>query len=809
MRRAVLLATIALAARLAAAQAPETRARPDAGFAGDVRVEAGTVTYDAVTGGYLVEDGAVLRRGSVVLRARTARYDPATGEVVATGGVLLTDSTRAVAADGVTAVLGGPFEAEDVVAFLKDGPVALGEAESIEAARDIGRNRLSFSGTKLHGDPAGRLRLSGARLTLCDCGAGRAPSWELRARGADVIPGRRATLSWPILYVTPRFLFVDRPVPVLPLPWLYLPLGDRQTGLLLPQIASSSATGFAVELPVFVTLGRSADLTLRPAYALGRGREDVAKGNPAVRGPILRLEGRWTPAAGSRGQAELTWLDDLDAEPGGESGNRYALSLSHAERFSERTSIRADVALYGDPFLPRDFSTDVLARGTSYRRSDLIATHAREALVLEGGASYLQPLLVSSDDYGLFGSDFGSLHRLPWASATLLPAMFGPLRVDGRAGLTRFGWAGDAPGVAAYWRSAASRADARLELALPLMLGSAATLEPFARGAAVGYGFEGPDADDPAANVWGIAGARLETAVGRRYGEVHHRVSPRIEWRVGTDRFGEAGLATAYDAYDRTAPSPVYTWPVPGGPPLQLAWPVLSAAPPGRFHQLRAAVDTRLSVRGADALRLELGQDFDLEAGRFGETFANGTVRAGPFSLDATARFLAIDGRTEPVPFTGRPARTSSPLDRLTELRATASVADRRGDVLRLGLLSIGRGSSGALVAGLDPLFDLRPAPIEAVAQGNAGITGRMGGATATYDVLFPGRPEVRQCPGEAPREVGALHVQQHVASVAWESLCRCFSAAAFVSVNDCGDVSYRASLDLSRLGSTLTRATR
>jgi LPS-assembly protein len=800
VRRAVLLATIALAARLAAAQAPETPTRPDAGFAGDVRVEAGMVTYDAVTGSYLVEDGAVLRRGLVVLRARTARYDPATGEVVATGGVLLTDSTRAVAADGVTAVLGGPFEAEDVVAFLKDGPVALGDAESIETARGIGRNRLSFSGRTLQGDPSGRLKLSGARLTLCDCGAGRAPSWELRARGADVIPGRRATLSWPILYVTPRFLFVDHPVPVLPMPWLYLPLGDRQTGLLLPQIASTSATGFAFELPLFVTLGRSADLTLKPAYAFGRPRDKVAAGNPAVRGPILRLEGRWAPAVGSRGQGELTWLDDLDAEPGGESGNRYALSLSHAERFSERTSIRADAALYGDPFLPRDFSTDVLARDTSYRRSDLLATHARDALVLEGGASYLQPLLVSSDHYGLFGSDFGSLHRLPWASATLLPTMLGPLRVDGRAGATRFGFAGESPGLASFSRAAASRADARLEVALPLLLGSAATLEPFARAALVGYTFEGStSANDPGANAWGIAGARFETAVGRRYGAVHHRISPRVEWRIGSDRYGQAALETAYDALDRPVLDPVST-----------PWPVLSAAPRGRFHQVRVAVDTRLSLRGADALRLEVGQDYDLEDGRFGETFASGALRAGPIALDASARTLSIDGRTEPVPFTGKPLRASSWLDRLTELRTSASFSDRRGDSLRLGLLSVGRGASGALVGGLDPLFDLRPAPVEAVAQGNAGLTARMGGATATYDVRFPGRPEIRTCPGEAPREVGALHIQEHVASVAWESVCRCFRAAASVSVDDCGNLGHvSATLDLSGLGSTLTRATR
>ena len=122
------------------------------------------------------------------------------------------------------------------------------------------------------------------------------------------------------------------------------------------------------------------------------------------------------------------------------------------------------------------------------------------------------------------------------------------------------------------------------------------------------------------------------------------------------------------------------------------------------------------------------------------------------------------------------------------------------------GILSVGRGASGALVAGLDPLFDLRPAPLEAVAQGNAGVTGTFRSATVTYDVLFPGRPVVRACP-DSTREVGALHIQQHVGTFAWQSPCRCFKAAALVSVDDCGNVSYRATLELAQIGSAVAGA--
>jgi LPS-assembly protein len=185
------LAAAGLAARLALAAPAVAPALPPAG---DVRIE-GNLTYEPGTGVLLVKDGAVIRRGDVVLRARSATYDPATGEIRASGGVLLSDPTRFVKADGIRLVLDGPFEADDVVAFVKDVPTDLSRAADVEEARAAGRNRFTFSGSRLHGDERGRFLLEGARLTLCDCPGGCAPSWELTSRRADVIPGVRATLS--------------------------------------------------------------------------------------------------------------------------------------------------------------------------------------------------------------------------------------------------------------------------------------------------------------------------------------------------------------------------------------------------------------------------------------------------------------------------------------------------------------------------------------------------------------------------------------------------------------------------------------
>ena len=767
-----LLAALAVAGLAARAAAAPPAAPPDA--PPDVKIE-GDVKYQPGTGRILVENGAVIRRGAVTIRSRSATYDPSTGEVRAAGGVLLTDATRAIKADAVRAVLGGAWEAEGVVAFVKDVPVDLGALETIEAARDAGRNRVTFSGSRLRGDPGGRFRLDDARLTLCDCPEGCAPSWEVTSGAADVVPGERAILSWPVLRITPRFLFVDRPVPVLVLPWLYLPLGERQTGLLLPAFRQNGAEGFVLSQPLFVTLGRSADATLTAEYAFGRR-------TGAIRGPGAVLELRWAPAVRAEGRLELSWVHDLRREERGAGGDRFALTGSHGQRLGERTSLAASLRLAGDLVWVRDHHTDLL-RWAPYRRSAALVSRRGETLIIEGDAGYLQPLRPGGADAAVpwrsLGADDHVASRWPGLAASLLPVGAGPLQLSGRMGAVRY-----APLHRAYDaanRPAATRADARLELSAPLLVAGAISVAPWVRGAAAGYALE-PHL--PAtASAWGVAGLAVATEVSRRFGDVRHAVSPRLEWRGGTAPAGDALAWPAYDALDRTGTG------------------LLASGPPGAWQQLRASVATRLSRGAADLVRLEAGQDLDLRRGRFAETFVAAGGGGGGFALDAAARFYAVDGREGPVAQPAVPLRPSALLDRFAELRADASATDRRGDWLRVGLYSIGQGGSSALVAGMDPLFDPRAAPFDASAGISAGARAVLGPATLDYDVAVQAREGTFPC-RDGARRITSLRPVQQRATFVWNSPCRCFRVVAYASYDACGEFGGNASIDLSRLAS-------
>jgi LPS-assembly protein len=247
---------------------------------------------------------------------------------------------------------------------------------------------------------------------------------------------------------------------------------------------------------------------------------------------------------------------------------------------------------------------------------------------------------------------------------------------------------------------------------------------------------------------------------------------------------------SSYDLYDRSTAG-------------------LLSATPGEFQQLRLSVETRLEAAQGTALRAEVGQDADLRSRRFAEAFAALSLATGPLTAEGGARFFPVDGR----PVAAKPARIPSQLDRLSELHASLGVQDGRGDSLRAGFFTIGPGGSGRLVAGLDPLFDLRPAPLDAAAAATLAARANVGGGVRVgYDALLPGREAfVPSCadPKNAERRVGALQVQQHTASLSWESPCHCFRVLMSGHVNDCGGYGYSATIDLGRLAAGSAPASR
>lgn len=833
------LLALALAAAPAPAPAPPLEV-----------LEAGAVDYDVATQRGVATGGVVLRRGAVLLRSETATYDTRTGDVDAAGSVLLTEPGRAVGATRMHAVLDGPYVAHDVVAFLKGTPLDLSTCRTLDEARGRGLNRLTLHGGEVSGESgAPSFEVEHARITLCDCGGG-APSWQIRAHHADVVPGKRAILTWPVIFITPRLPFVTLPsVPVLALPALYLPLGDRQTGLLFPELTYGGLGGFGVSQPLFITLGRSWDATVSAEWLLGPSASTISSQQRGLKGPGGALELRWAPAEGARGHlrfslfhSEITeWPDGVYRPPG---MNRFALSLAHDQRFSDATYLKLDVGLIGDPLYLYDFTGDALLRAAEYRRSALALTHRTGDVLLEADAAYHLPLNDLSSGcsgpscarapFGAFGSDVPVFHRLPAASATLLPLrLAGPLRLGGTVGVARFApihgatgdegvlgfgpgernWVPSAPDAGYHdgvWqpgeRLAATRLLARAEASAPFTLRDVLSVEPFLVGTGAAYAFQaGPD---PQANARLDGGVTLSTEIERTYGagpsRWRHSIEPRFAWRAGTSQAGPALPAYAYDELDALAPLPA-----PAAGAVVPVRRTLSASP-GAFDQLQLSVRNRLSIpSGPLALttaELTLGQDLDLAGGRLAETWAQGALRTGPFAASGTARFLAFGAhRTPGTGSISSPAPPSSALDAFTELRLDTSVGDGRGDDLHASLVAIGTGGSPRLLAGLEPFFDLSPVALDVIGQGSIGARGHLSGASVGYDAYFNAR-ELAQpyCAGHAT----APHVYQHVASLVWDSPCKCWKAGVTFSKYECDpEPRFTFLIDLSSLAGGATGA--
>ncbi len=99
----------------------------------------------------------------------------------------------------------------------------------------------------------GKFRGNNFVLTPCN----QATSiWEFRGTSMTFKPGKYVRMAWPHIRV--------KGLPVFGLPFIVWPLQDspRQTGLLIPALATSSRKGFSVSETFFWAINRSADLTL-------------------------------------------------------------------------------------------------------------------------------------------------------------------------------------------------------------------------------------------------------------------------------------------------------------------------------------------------------------------------------------------------------------------------------------------------------------------------------------------------------------------------------------------------------------------
>lgn len=774
-------------------------------------LSAEQIVHDGANRRAYAEGNAELVTTGAALHADRITLDHDSNSATAIGRVALrlTSGDLLVVIADVVTVRFANDEVEEI--FVNDGKVLSKTGITAEALRAIttpeglnaaGQTTMLLIGNHLVRD-GNAWRLEQLELVPCECNFDK-PSWSIRSSTATINTVEQRASMW---NSTVRV----HGVPVLWLPWISLPLSNRQTGLLAPKPGFAALNGFTIEQPVFITLGRSFDLTLTPGYFGGGNRNDIG-----VQGPRLLTELRYAPSIGTSGRLSLGLLWDLKPRRSpvnpavnlpGSRGLRGEGTWQHSQDLGSGWFDRVDAAFLSDAYYQRDLVADVLAREAGYLRSTATIFHRGPDHWVGLDVAIRQDLQLGYPLFGRTGAvapepRFGPnpLHRLPaitWAvpeRKLLGPVSFavladfvrlaptrgqsgdeGELANEGRAdGLTteclqqRLYWWAAAPSPACgafveesqgdgVWQPGEREARQRFQLmprlsaSVPLIVAQLTPYAAWRQGIWVGE-----RTGTVSHRGYPVLGARLETELARSFGSVRHAIAPGFELR--SIPFVTGSAPAPYDEVD--------------------------VAIPGTAAQLQAVAEVRqrLTRNGADLARLDLGQGIQLSGPRptLGESY--GQVSTGIGWVSA-----ALGARVDPIQA------------RLTRLSATAAINDGQGHggyATYENLINDGTDRSRR------PIDLLFAPPASTLFPGRAqslsfGAHWRFGGFGLRYDALLLDRAT-------------QLYLAQHTLAASYAPACDCFRLEVGATQRDRGPVSsiftqvpdFGATLTISRFGS-------
>ena len=122
--------------------------------------------------------------------------------------------------------------------------------------------RMYFTADRVERVSLDTIIVINGEITACD---EQVPKWSFRSKRAKIKTGDRVKIS------SPTFRVKNVPIIFLPYASLSLKRTDRQSGFLTPTFSASGQKGFRVSEAYYLTLGRSADLTLRGDLFSRRG----------------------------------------------------------------------------------------------------------------------------------------------------------------------------------------------------------------------------------------------------------------------------------------------------------------------------------------------------------------------------------------------------------------------------------------------------------------------------------------------------------------------------------------------------------
>ncbi|TMB39366.1 MAG: LPS-assembly protein LptD [Deltaproteobacteria bacterium] len=760
----------------------------------EVEIAADRISYAWEKQLLQLKGHVVARRGPGLLRAGSGTLDRARGVLWLEGGVLGVQDRQVFLADAAVVDLNShTAELSKAVLFLKERPA------NPDAPRS-GANTLTLHAARVRQLQRGRFLAEDVSLTPCDC-AGE-PDYELWARTAE-IGDDRADLRGVRLHL------LGAALPLFP---LSLPLTNRQSGLLAPVIGYGGPIGFTYAQPIFLTLGRSYDVTVAPGWYTGGHAHQEAPGLRSIKGPRLGLEGRYAPVEGTSGSLALDLFYDLDQhDPGGAGpgrgygGARGIAHLAHRTEAGGATFAGSGIAV-SDVMALRDQAAQSIENSYDLFTTDVGLWSARGPLTVGADATLMQDMRIANPavpDRRLFGRDAGTtFQRLPAVFAQLAPTPIGPATFAVEASAVQFGRFGKpdslerTTGFGLTDRAIdpqvgsgdPSRAPAlRLDLAPRITLSGSPTFPVDLRleggGRVDGWILEGYS-DRNRTRAYALLGASAALPLERRYGSALHRIEPAFAVRalskplqsggppIGdlTDAGGSTFAARPDNAEQGLGadqrPELPLNQRIAGVPASRRPYDEIdSAAPASGAVEATASISqsvwTRPGRTAGRILRFDLLQDALLWAGggraRLGEGSAVASVQVGSGNLTGAVRY-------------------DWSLHEISAFGASAGIRDPRGDEVHTSIQMLRGASSERLRGGIDELFSaarFASASSALTGSANAGVSGPLPlGLRLAYDVTHT--------PGDTPVDFANW---THAVSVTLETPCRCAGLQLSASV--------------------------
>jgi len=350
----------------------------------EVTMQADTVSLDLPTDSFRARGSVRLTRAGVSLLADSVIYHRLTGDTQAEGNIFMERAGDTLKGDRLSLNL----ESE--------------KGELINGELFVKAPNFHVRGQRVEKTGEEDYHVERGSFTTCD---GDLPSWHFEARDLKVSLEDYATGRDAVFYVGK--------VPLLYTPYLLFPvLKDRQSGLLLPQLGSSTKKGIYYVQPYYWAATPSQDVTFDLDLESSRGAG-------------LGVDYRYLRRHGSQGELQGFGIYDTNKEQ-----FRGELNQRHLELFDPSLTLASDVHLITDRSYFRDYSESSGEYNRQLLQSNISFDKRWERFGLNGEFRYVEDLVASNNN--------ATLQTLPSLNFVAAGTKLGPAFFSMDNNLTNF-----------------------------------------------------------------------------------------------------------------------------------------------------------------------------------------------------------------------------------------------------------------------------------------------------------------------------------------------------------------------------------